>query len=103
MTEAEINQPVHKLKIWPEYFMHVADGLKPLELRKNDRKFCAGDLIYFEEWDPEKKAYTGRACTKEIKYVLEFAHIDHKILDQFGLNPSPPGFKNLVVLQLART
>ena len=57
----------HHLKILPEYFLQVAIGNKTFELRKNDRDFKVGDIIFLEEWDNE---YTGRVLELEITYIL---------------------------------
>jgi len=57
----------HHLKILPEYFRQVAIGNKTFELRKNDRDFKVGDIIFLEEWDNE---YTGRVLELEITYIL---------------------------------
>ena len=57
----------HHLKILPEYFQQVAIGNKTFELRKNDRDFKVGDIIFLEEWDNE---YTGRVLELEITYIL---------------------------------
>ena len=42
----------HNLKIWPQYYKPVAEGLKTFEIRKNDRGFQAGDEVELREWDP---------------------------------------------------
>ena len=36
---------IHNLKILPEHFTPVLDGLKLAELRKNDRNFQVGDIL----------------------------------------------------------
>jgi len=38
---------IHKLKIKKEFAELFFKGLKPYELRKNDRNFQAGDIINF--------------------------------------------------------
>jgi hypothetical protein len=67
----------HRLKIHPEYFQSAKDGLKPWELRLNDRNFQIGDEVILEEWDPspsdEPWGYTGRVITGTITYVLQDA------------------------------
>jgi ASC-1-like (ASCH) protein len=48
----------HELKIYPKYFEDVILGKKTFEIRKNDRKYCVGDVLLLKEWDkniPDKK------------------------------------------------
>jgi hypothetical protein len=60
---------IHELKIAPEYFEAVANGLKQFELRKDDRNFQVNDLVVLKEYD--NGAYTGRTLRHlPIKYVL---------------------------------
>ena len=35
----------HELKINPQYYEDVKIGLKPFEIRKNDREFKLGDIL----------------------------------------------------------
>lgn len=37
----------HILKIKDKYFEKILSGLKPWEIRKNDRNYQVGDLIHF--------------------------------------------------------
>lgn len=59
---------VHELKILPEHFLPVFDGLKLAELRKNDRDFEVGDQLLLMEWNGD---YTGEACTREIIHIAD--------------------------------
>ncbi len=61
-----------KKKIWPQYFGLVASGKKNFELRLNDFEIQEGDRMILEEWDPERKQYTGRSITKIVTYVTKF-------------------------------
>lgn len=38
---------IHELKISQCYLIHILEGKKPFEVRKNDRDFQAGDQIRF--------------------------------------------------------
>jgi hypothetical protein len=73
----------HELKIWPQYFHHVATGAKTFEVRKNDRGFQNGDQVVLREWDPTEhtehyagsretkpKGYTGKELSFKIGYVF---------------------------------
>ena len=59
----------HYLKTETEYYQAVEKELKKFELRKNDRDFQIGDMLYLEE--TVSGTYTGRKLApKEIKYIL---------------------------------
>lgn len=61
----------HNLKIWPEYFAAVRDGLKRAELRWNDREYQAGDILDLCEWDPNEEAFTGEYISVIVTHVAE--------------------------------
>jgi hypothetical protein len=71
---------IHELKTWTEYFQLVSDGIKPFELRKNDRDFRAGHELLLKEYDKNSKKYTGRKLHFKITYVLGGSKSEH-----FGL------------------
>lgn len=60
---------VHPLKTWPEFF-EVVGRSKTFEVRKNDRDFKVGDILWLQEWS-EKEGYTGRDRKFTITYLLE--------------------------------
>ncbi len=64
----------HILKIWPQFFQPVLDGIKTFEIRVNDRGFQNGDTVALHEYNPEKEyessRYTGRYVEFKIGYVL---------------------------------
>ncbi|HIC8350418.1 TPA: DUF3850 domain-containing protein [Enterobacter hormaechei subsp. steigerwaltii] len=65
-------EPVtHNLKIWPEYFSAVRDGLKRAELRWNDREYQAGDILDLCEWDPNQEAFTGDFISVTVTHVAD--------------------------------
>lgn len=47
----------HVLKTWCDYFDVVAFGLKPFEVRLNDRSFKMGDTVVLQRWNPASKEY----------------------------------------------
>lgn len=60
----------HNLKILPEYYKAVKQGLKTFEIRKNDRNFMVGDTITLQEYTPSNKYYTGNEISFRISYVI---------------------------------
>lgn len=66
----------HELKCWPEPFAAILDGRKTFEVRKDDRGFKAGDVLWLREWAPDLDGapphgrYTGRALRRAVKYMV---------------------------------
>lgn len=60
----------HKLKSWPSCFGPIVMGNKTFELRRDDRGYNVGDVLLLQEWDQEKKAYTGREAEMRVTYIL---------------------------------
>jgi hypothetical protein len=66
-----MRQPVrHELKTWPAMFQPVFDGIKPWELRQNDRDFQVGDTLHLCEWSPDAQRYTGRSIEADVTYIF---------------------------------
>ena len=61
---------VHTIKTHSQYFQANRDGIKPFELRKNDRDYQVGDYLYSREYDPEMRDFTGRWQFWKIIYTL---------------------------------
>lgn len=74
----------HTLKTWPAYWLAVERGDKTFEVRKNDRAYQAGDTLYLEYFDPERRPeeYQGFARTP-IERVVTFVLPG----GQFGIEP----------------
>ncbi len=61
---------IHK-KVWPEYFAKIISGKKKFELRLADFEINEGDALILEEWDNNKKEYTGRKVEVVATYILK--------------------------------
>lgn len=61
----------HHLKTWPEPFDAVWKGLKPFEIRKNDRAYQVGDTLMLQEWYPNNETWGERIITASVKYMLD--------------------------------
>jgi len=70
---------VHRLKTLEPYFGAVADGVKPFEVRRDDRGFQRGDRLRLVETSQRDGTPTGREAEYEITYVLTGG--------QFGIEP----------------
>ena len=60
-----------KKKTWPELFNAVLSGKKQFDLRLADMEIKEGDILILEEYDPDKKEYTGRKIEKKVKFVVK--------------------------------
>jgi hypothetical protein len=65
----------HELKCWPAYFDAVADGIKKVEVRRNDRNYQAGDALVLKEWCPNCERYTGGAIYAEISHIFALSDV----------------------------
>ena len=61
---------IHK-KVWREYFDKIISGKKKLELRLADFEVQEGDTLVLEEWDKDKKEYTGRKVEVVATYIFK--------------------------------
>ena len=61
---------IHK-KVWREYFEQIISGKKKLELRLADFEVNEGYILVLEEWDKDKKEYTGRKAEVVATYILK--------------------------------
>lgn len=61
---------IHK-KVLQEYFEKIIDGKKKFELRLADFEINEGDILLLEEWDKNKKEYTGRKIEVVATYILK--------------------------------
>lgn len=64
-----MSNKVHHLKCLPEHFEMVIKGMKPFEIRFNDRCYQVGDFLHLMEWNGD---YTGREITKYVPYMTDY-------------------------------
>ncbi len=60
----------HELKTWPEFFSALVSGEKTAEIRKDDRPFAVGDILWLREWCPKINRYTGHEARFKVLSVL---------------------------------
>ncbi|MDD5489173.1 MAG: NUDIX domain-containing protein [Candidatus Moranbacteria bacterium] len=61
---------IHK-KVWKEYFEEIVSGKKKFELRLADFEVGKKDTLILEEWDKDKKEYTGRKIETAATYTIK--------------------------------
>lgn len=61
---------LHRLKTLTRYFGAVMIGLKPFEVRFNDRDYRVGDFLLLQEYDPETETY-GRETMRQVTYIFQ--------------------------------
>lgn len=66
---------IHELKILPEHYQPVLEGLKRAELRNNDRDYKVGDHLILKEW--HNGDYTGRQTGREVIHVADVSAYLH--------------------------
>lgn len=59
---------IHSIKVKPPYYSAIIEGKKNFELRKDDRNYQVGDVLYLCEFDGEN--YTGKQCIRRVTYKL---------------------------------
>ena len=62
---------IHELKTWPEPFEAIASGAKPYEVRKHDRPFAVGDMLWLREWDPDLQGYIGPSLHRRVTCITK--------------------------------
>ncbi len=75
-------------KIWPKYFELIKERKKTFEIRLADFEIKEGDILLLKEWDPEKKAYTGREIKLNVTYITNTKwqhHWSKEEIEKYGL------------------
>lgn len=68
----EMNK-THRVKILPQYYGAVCNGIKNAEVRYNDRGYKDGDWLELREWTGTY--YTGLCILRRIKAVYDLGSI----------------------------
>ncbi|ELW8194532.1 DUF3850 domain-containing protein [Yersinia enterocolitica] len=63
----------HDLKIRPEFFAPVRQGVKTAEVRLNDRDYMAGDLLILNEFNGDQ--YTGKIVIRQVTHVADIGEL----------------------------
>lgn len=79
-SKEEDRQPIiHNVKCHSQYFWAVRAGMKPFEIRYNDRDYRVGDFINLLEYVTEHRrpeqcedGYTGESLMTQITYMTTF-------------------------------
>ena len=58
---------IHELKIEPKFFNPIKSGQKTFEVRKDDRGYQYGDILYLKEYSNGE--YTGNEVAVEVTYM----------------------------------
>jgi ParB family chromosome partitioning protein len=62
---------VHRLKLLDTYWHDKMRGLKPWEIRLNDRDYELGDLVEYHRLMPSNMMSTHERMYSQISYVLQ--------------------------------
>ncbi len=83
---------VHDLKCWPEFYPVIESGLKPFEIRYDDRGYQVGDVLRIHEYEPlpgdAEGQYTGREVERIITYKTAFQQQSGWVV--LGVQPVKP-------------
>lgn len=77
---------IHK-KVWKEYFDKIISGKKKFELRLADFEVNEGDTLVLEEWDKDRKEYTGRKIETTATYIIKTKDVSfwsQEDIDKYG-------------------
>ncbi|MGQ2989490.1 MAG: DUF3850 domain-containing protein [Brevundimonas sp.] len=61
---------VHELRTWIEPYDAIAAGLKPWELRFDDRDFQVGDTLRLRRFDHVAETYTGEQMERRVVWIM---------------------------------
>lgn len=64
---------LHKLKIYPNHRREIIKDGKDFEIRKNDREYKVGDVVFLNEYNPEENKYTGNFTVVKISKIYDIS------------------------------
>jgi hypothetical protein len=70
---------VHRIKEWPEHFKDLLNG-RNFEVRRNDRNYQVGDVLWIKEYDPLTEEFTGRGCYRTVLRVHPSPHLENDMV-----------------------
>lgn len=68
----------HELKILPDYFDDVKNGIKTFEIRKNDRGYQVGDSLILQEF--QNDSYTGKELQAIVRYMTDYEQKENYVV-----------------------
>jgi hypothetical protein len=71
-----MTKQMHEIKTINPYFSDMWNGNKPFEIRREDRGYNLGDVLWSREYNPNDNTYTGREMLCSVDYMIapgEFA------------------------------
>lgn len=77
------SNPVHHLKIAPEFYEAIIAGKKKFEIRKNDRGFKVGDAFVLREF--KDHSYSGKYALGTILYITDYEQKEGFVVFSFQL------------------
>ena len=81
---------LHELKLLKTYAVAKKEGLKPFEIRKNDRDFKVGDLVkyivveYYEELTPPNRTLIRESYDTELTEYFNNRVFKIKYITDYG-------------------
>ena len=59
----------HQVKSWSHLYDAIVSGVKPYDLRKNDRDYRIGDTLRLSRYDNIGGRFTGEYCDRKVSYI----------------------------------
>jgi len=73
---------IHRLKIEQHYLIHILEGIKTFEVRKNDRDYQIGDQIIFMPLESEN--YNAYDLETPLPYfIITYVHHGYGMSNDF--------------------
>lgn len=89
----------HELKILATYAKAKIDGIKPFEIRFNDRDYQVGDLVKYTVIDDEKLNEIMKDKTYRILYITDYEQKDGYIVWSDVEEPKPQKIKRFLFVE----